>query len=54
MGCWEWRIHKVGLGWQEVEQKDGVGRTRGFCEGGVHALKEMDEGRLRLGGPHWR
>lgn len=46
-----WTIGTVGLGSKSTEQKDGANHARRFCDSGVHALREMDEGTLRLGGP---
>ena len=43
--------------WRGLKRRGAKGWRRPsaeFCEGGGHALKEMDDDRLRRGGPRWR
>jgi hypothetical protein len=44
-------IWAVSLKSEGPKQKDGAERARRFCSGGVHAVRETDEGTLALGGP---
>ena len=50
----EWTIHRFSLSSKAAEQKDGVDHAWKFCDGGVQALREMDEDRLIVGGPRRR
>jgi hypothetical protein len=36
-----------------AEQKDGVHHAWKFDDGGVHALREVDDDTLVMGGPRW-
>ena len=45
---------RLGLGSKATEQKAGADLAATFREGVVHALKEMEDAVLTLGGPRRR